>query len=160
VRVSRTPYYTDAHRARMNSVVQMQRNGLSLEAIRALLNPDRVLGEFVVPAKQIAAIVRAEPGLRQTLTGCGVLHRQPDGALHVVCMRAVVAARAVITPEAPLSETLRLLAGTVVAVRPFAEAAVALVREAVAHRIANSSDLSDLTAEAVRLSLLSAAKTG
>ncbi|WP_162907765.1 MerR family transcriptional regulator [Allorhizocola rhizosphaerae] len=161
VRISRTPYYTEAHLARMHSVVQMQRGGLPLEAIRALLNPDRVLGEFVVPAKQIAATVHAEPSLRHALTSSGVLYRQPDGALTVVSMRAVASARSALPAEAPLSETLKLLASTVTAVRPLAEAALTLVRGAAQRHIARygsrAADLTDLTAEAVRLSLLASA---
>jgi DNA-binding transcriptional MerR regulator len=160
VRISRTPYYGGAHMIRMQAVFQMQRNGLPLEAIRALLNPDRVLAEFAIPAKRIAAILQAEPGLRHTLTRAGVLRKEPDGTLSVVSMRAVVATRASLPPGTPLRETLLLLAHTVIAVRPLAEAAIHLVRSAMRDDAGPPDELADLTAEAVRLSLLTSASTG
>ena len=156
-RVSRTPYYDETHFDRMQTVLLMQRNGLPLEAICALLNPDHVLGEFVIPTKQIALAVSATPGLHHTLTTSGVLRKLPDGGLKVTSMRAVVAARAAIPPELPISEALRLLSRVVVAVRPIAANIAGLVSSEAGQHVSRSrrwqADLGDFAAEVVRLSL-------
>ncbi|WP_329100746.1 MerR family transcriptional regulator [Micromonospora sp. NBC_01699] len=156
-RIGRTPYYDRSHLTRMRNVAQLQGQGLPLEAIRALLDPDLVLGQFILPAATISSVLRTNPDLMHALTNSGVLIRRPDGAFAVFGVRAVLAARAASRPETPLTDALRVLADAVTAVQPLAEGALSRVRAELLRRVPGGSEqrqeLLDLTVEAVRIGL-------
>lgn len=158
IRIGRTPYYGRVHLARMRYIVRLQRRGLPLEAVRAVLEPDLVLGEYLLPRNLLAAALRTDPGLFSALTGAGVLARRPDGGLAVRGPRAVLAVRAACPSGVPLGHALHVLADAVAAMAPLATAALTRVRAELARRWpeVGEDELLDLTVEVVRLALLHA----
>ena len=154
-RIGRAPYYGVAHLVRMRTVIRLQSQGLPLEAIRALLDPDRVLGQFLLPGKPITAALRSEPELLRALVDSGVLVRRPDGVFAVASARAILAVRAASEPDTSLVEALYILADAVAAVRPHAEDALSRVRAEVLRRVPGGGhyrdELLELTVEALRL---------
>jgi hypothetical protein len=158
VRIGRKPYYGRAHLNRMRGVLRLQGHGLPLEAIRALLEPDVVVGECLLPSKSITAALRAEPPLFGTLLSTGVLTARPDGGLSVRSARAVMAAHMVHGGEVPIRMALWDLADSIVAMLPFADAAMASVRtETRGYRPAtrrHGDDLLEFLVEVFRLCLM------
>lgn len=157
VRVGRKPMYGLGHLIRMRNVLRLQSRGLPLEAIRALLEPDLVLGQFLPPGHSFTAALRAEPNLLNSLIACGVLVRNPDGGLVIRNARAVLAAHAAGPAGASISQTLHVLADAVTATLPHARDALigvdAAVRDRLPGRAAVPEALIDLTVEALRLAL-------
>jgi len=162
VRVGRTPYYGRAHLARMRAVLRLQRRGLSLDAVRALLEPDTVLGQLLLPGNLIIAALRADPELFHVLTAAGVLSQRPDGGLGVRSARAVLAARAATRRGLPVGKVLRMLADATAAVLPLAQVAMSRVEAEVRGRHADpgEEDLLELTVEVFRLSLMRLRRDG
>ncbi|MEV5818597.1 MerR family transcriptional regulator [Micromonospora haikouensis] len=156
-RVGRTPYYDRPHLNRMRTVALLQGQGLSLETICALLDPDGVIGKFILPNRTIDQVLRADPSLTRPLIDSGVLLPRPDGAFSVRGARAVLAARVASRPDAPLTEVLHVLAGSVTAIAPLADELLnrvgaellCLVPGGVSHR----EELLDLVVEALRVGL-------
>jgi len=157
IRVGRKPLYNGRHLIRMRDVLQLQRRGLPLEAIRALLEPDQVLGQFLPPNHSITAALRADPELLGTLIACGALTRGPGGGLVIRNARAVLAAHAAAAPGAAISQTLNVLADAITVMLPHARAALAGVDAAVRHNLpghrALVDGLIDVVVEAFRLAL-------
>jgi len=157
VRVGRKPMYSLGHLIRMRNVLRLQSRGLPLEAIKALLEPDQMLGQFLPPGHSFTAALRADPNLLGSLIACGVLVRNPDGGLVIRNARAVLAAHAAGPAGASISQTLHVLADAVTAARPHARNALIGVDEAVRARLpgrtAIPEALIDLTVEALRLAL-------
>jgi DNA-binding transcriptional MerR regulator len=162
VRVGRTPYYGRAHLARMQAILRLQRRGLSLDAVRALLEPDTVLGQLLLPGNLIVAALRADPELFQVLTAAGVLTQRPDGGLAIRSARAVLAARAASRRGLPVGKALRMLADATAAVLPLAQLALSRVEAEVRARPTDPSDddLLELTVEVLRLSLMRLRRDG
>jgi DNA-binding transcriptional MerR regulator len=157
-RIGRKPHYSRAHVNRMRNVLMLQRRGLPLEAIRALLEPDVVLGERLLPTRHITAAVRADPTLYVRLLGTGVLSSRPDGGLAVRSVRAVLAARALHGGEVPIRHALRTLADSILAVLPLAEAVLrrvdAEVRQTVPDDGERRDDLLEFVVEVFRQCLV------
>jgi len=155
VRIGRTPCYSDEHLARMRQVLRLQSLGLPLEAIRALLEPDLVLGELSPFGPAVASAVRDQPELLDTLVASGILTRRRDGGLDLRGVRALLAAKAV--SGQPTGQVLDLVADSVKQVLPHARAALALVHGTVRNHLRDSEihvdALRDLTVEVVRVCL-------
>lgn len=157
IRVGRTPYYSTAHLARVREVLDLQSRGLPLEAVRALLEPDLVLGQFHPLARAIESMVGARPAYADELVARGVLVRAFDGGLRVSSVRAAVAALTAYGPGASPGAALRLLADALAEVLPHAEAALEEVRRTVRERVPrerlSDADLPELVVEIVRMSI-------
>jgi DNA-binding transcriptional MerR regulator len=121
-RRGRTPYYDPTHVARMRSILRWQNSGLPLEAIRVLLDPDRVIGELSNIDNLIAGALRAYPDLAHPLIHAGVLRRLPDGTLRVIGARAVLAAFMVGRSGLGVVSALRIIADSVPEVLPYTQA--------------------------------------
>ena len=162
VRVGRAPHYGSDHVARMRQVLRLQSRGLPLEAVRALLEPELVLGEFLPIGHTITAAVRANPALLAPMLESGILTRRADGSFEVRSVRAVLAAHAVCGRGASIGGALNLLAHVVFEVTSHSEAALERVRETVDQHagdaLPSADDLSNLTVEVVRLCALRAVR--
>jgi hypothetical protein len=158
IRIGRKPHYSAAHVNRLRSVLKLQRRGLPLEAIRALLEPDVVIAERLLPAKLIVEALRAEPSLFMALVSAGVLTTSPDGGLAVRSARAVLAARTMHGGGVPIRQPLHTLASSVVAVLPLADATLSRIddeiRQHAPDRGLSDGDLLEFVVEVFRLCLL------
>lgn len=161
-RVGRTPCYTEQHLARMRQVVEFQSRGLPLDAVRALLEPDLVLGELTDLGPAIREAVRRQPGLLPDLVDAGVLVRHADGTLELKGVRAVLAARTLAGQGASIQRTLTFLADAVREVTPHAEHALAEVLNAVEDRLAQADPgwgaVPELAVEIVRVCVMRLAR--
>lgn len=155
VRIGRTPCYSDEHLARMRQVLHLQSRGLPLEAIRALLEPDLVLGELTPFGPAVASAVRDQPELLDTLVASGILTRRRDGGLDLQGVRALLAAKAV--SGQPTGQVLDLVADSVNEVMPYARAALAHVHRTVRNHLPDddipAGALHDFAVEVVRVCL-------
>nr|WP_052479103.1 MerR family transcriptional regulator [Kibdelosporangium sp. MJ126-NF4]CTQ92909.1 transcriptional regulator [Kibdelosporangium sp. MJ126-NF4] len=155
VRMGRTPCYSDEHLTRMRQVLQLQRHGLPLEAIRALLEPDLVLGELLPLRRAVAIAVRDQPALRDSLVASGILTRRPDGGLDLHGIRALLAARVV--TGLPTCQVLGLAANSVNELMPHAHAALTQVRRTVTSEVSDGEihvdAVRDLAVEVIRICL-------
>lgn len=162
-RVGRTPCYTEQHLARMRQVVEFQSRGLPLDAVRALLEPDLVLGELTDLGPAIREAVRRQPGLLADLVEAGVLVRHADGTLELKGVRAVLAARTLSGQGASIQQILTFLADAVREVTPHAEVALAEVLDAVEDRLAQADSgwgaIPELAVEIVRVCVTRLART-
>src|SRR5262249_43674892 len=151
-------HYDTAHVARMRNVTRLQNRGLPLDAIRALLEPDLVLGQVLLPGNLISAALRAEPKLFSALLASGVLTAHPDGGLGVRRAPAVLAARTVSGAEVPIRQALSTLADSVVAVLPLAETVLSRIHTEVRAHLPNDrrggEELLEFTVEVLRLCLI------
>jgi DNA-binding transcriptional MerR regulator len=129
VRLRRRPYYLPDHLTRMRHVLWLQSRGLSLDAVRALLEPDSVLGRLVPVGHAVAEAVRGRPALLAVMVDSGILRRRRDGALEVRAVRAVLAAGA---RDTTVLAALNLLAEVAVGVGPQADAVLEVAREVTA----------------------------
>jgi DNA-binding transcriptional MerR regulator len=154
-RIGRTPYYGGLHLARMRSVLRLQSRGLPLEAIRALLEPDMVLGETLLPRALVAGALRADPQLIKLLDATGVITVRPDGGLSIRSTRAVLAARAASRPGTPIGQALRMLADVIKVVLPLASATQSRMQAVLPARTdtCNPDDLLELAVEVFRVCL-------
>ncbi|MFD9740659.1 MerR family transcriptional regulator [Umezawaea sp. NPDC059074] len=152
VRRGRTPYYVDHHLVRMHLVLRLQRCGLPLEAVRALLEPDLVLDESLAVSSGVGGAIRGRPGLLGALVCAGVLTRGQGGALRVNGIRAVLAARVVAAPGAQLGPALRVLVEAIHRVLPHAEPAAGELRELLGDGPTHE-EIVELLVETVRLGL-------
>lgn len=108
-RHGRTPYYDARHVARLGLITRLQQAGQSLDAVRALLDPDSVVGEVLLPADRLRGLLRARPSLSRSLEQGGVLgHRV--GELVVRAPRAVFAAMGLRRSGVPDATALEVLA--------------------------------------------------
>lgn len=155
VRMGRSPCYSDEHLTRMQQVLRLQSRGLPLEAIRALLEPDLVLGELLLLGQAVADAIRDQPDLRDTLMASGILVRRPDGGLDLHGVRALLAARVV--AGQPTGQVLDLVADSVNDVMPHAHAALAQAQRTVADHLSDGEihmdAVRDLTVEVIRVCL-------
>lgn len=157
IRMGRKPLYSGRHLIRMRNVLRLQRRGLPLEAIRALLEPDQVLGQFLPPNHSITAALRSDPGLLGSLIACGALTRSPSGGLAIRNARAVLAAHAAGAPGASISQTLNVLADAMAITLPHAQATLSGVDAAVRRTLPGrpfTEGVIDLVVEAFRLALI------
>lgn len=161
-RIGRTPCYTERHLARMRQVSELQNRGLSLVAVRALLEPDLVLDEVVHLGTAVSEVVRRRPALGAALMGSGVLIRNAEGALELNGVRAVLAARSASARGGTINQALPLLAEAVEEVMPHAEAALREVLQVAERRLPhNKADwrtIQDLTVEVVRVCMAQMAR--
>ncbi|WP_158882721.1 MerR family transcriptional regulator [Amycolatopsis anabasis] len=160
IRIGRAPCYVDRHLARMRQVIRLQRRGLPLEAVRALLEPDLVLGEHLPIDRAINGVARANPALMSALVEAGVLVRRPGGDLRARGVRAVLAARAAAGRGASAPQGLGLLAEAIGRVVPHAAEALEAVRAVVGEHggEASEDDVTELAIEVLRVGLLRAAR--
>ena len=149
VRIRRTPMYGSRHLARMRSVLWLQNRRLPLEAIKALLEPDLVLREFLPGGEVLAQLLRNEPELLSSLLGCGVVVRRPDGGLVLRDARAVLAAG---RRGAPICQAMSTLANAVTTLRPYSSHALAALRRSAP--TVPLEDLTELAVEAFRLAIM------
>lgn len=160
-RIGRTPCYTDRHLARMRQVIDFQSRGLPLEAVRALLEPDLVLGEIAGLGPAVGSAVRRQPGLLAALTDSGVLVRHADGGIGLNGVRAVLAARALSGQGASIDQALVFLATAAQEVMPLAEDVLAKVLDAAEDWLPRTaparSSVAELAAEVIRTCILRAA---
>ncbi|GAA0248788.1 hypothetical protein GCM10010492_55900 [Saccharothrix mutabilis subsp. mutabilis] len=151
VRIGRTPHYLDDHLTRMRQVLWLQRRGLSLDAVGALLEPDATLGQVVPVGPAVAEALRGKPDLLAAGVESGIISQHPDGTVEVHAVRAVFAAGGRGTSVA---HALGLLAEMADAVAPHVDKAVEAVRRSTAcANLAKPTvpdDLADLVLEVVR----------
>jgi MerR HTH family regulatory protein len=154
-RIGRTPYYGPEHLTRLRLVIQLQHRGLSLDGIRALLEPDLVIGQLLVPGREIASVLRADYELAEALLACGVLIRLPDGGLGVRNARAVLACGAGNSSEMATKAALWALVDAIGELLPSAEAMLEQLRVIVCGRLPDSTarQTSELAVEVFRLCL-------
>ncbi|MBP2320742.1 DNA-binding transcriptional MerR regulator [Kibdelosporangium banguiense] len=154
-RVGRTPYYGRGHVIRMRHILHLQSQGLPLEAVRALLEPDMVLDKLLSVSQLVSEVVRGRPTLLSELVASGVLFWAVDGRLEVRNVRAVVAAVAGIRHDAALGQALLLLARAVNEVMPHAADALDSLQATVLAHPTDSGpapdDIVELAVEVFRL---------
>ena len=92
VRAGRTPYYLRRHLVRMRQVLRFQRQGLSLDAVQALLEPDAFLSRVLPVGRGVAEAVRERSDLVEPLVNSGILARRADGTVEVRAARALLLA--------------------------------------------------------------------
>jgi DNA-binding transcriptional MerR regulator len=151
-RMGRSPVYDSFHLTRMRTVLRLQHKGLPLEAIRALLEPDLVLRQFVPTGGVLACALRQNPELLHAAIECGVVRRLPDGALELRNARAVLAAG---RGGASVAHTVNVLVQAVSALRPHAESAFAEVQRSTPS--VPQENLAELVVEAFRIAIAAVA---
>ncbi|WP_322746685.1 MerR family transcriptional regulator [Saccharothrix syringae] len=125
VRVGRTPYYLRAHLTRMRHVLRLQRQGLSLDAVQALLEPDACLVRLLPVGRAVTEALRERPDLLAAMVANGILVRRADGTVEVRAARAVLTAR---TAGVSAVAALALLAEVAETLAPQADDVLEAVR--------------------------------
>ncbi|WP_447002549.1 MerR family transcriptional regulator [Saccharothrix isguenensis] len=151
VRIGRAPHYTVDHLSRMRQVLYLQRCGLSLDAVAALLEPDMVLSQVMPVKPAVTEALRGRPGLLAETVEGGIVSCHEDGAVEVHAVRAVLAAGGRSTSAAG---ALTLLAELAAEVAPHADNALDIVRRTVARsplaNSVNNQTLIELAVEVLR----------
>lgn len=154
VRAGRTPYYLRGHLVRMRQVLWFQRQGLSLDAVHALLEPDAFLVRVLPVARGVAEAMRERADLAEAMVDSGLLARRADGTVEVRAPRALLLAscQGVSTVAA-----LARLAEVAEDIAPQADAVLEVVRR-VSPRLAESGgltldELATLAVEIIRARL-------
>ncbi|WP_167980304.1 MerR family transcriptional regulator [Lentzea indica] len=147
-RMGRSPMYDSFHLTRMRTVLRLQHKGLPLEAIRALLEPDLVLRQFLPTGGALACALRQNPELLHAAIECVVVTRLPDGSLELRNARAVLAAG---RRGAPIAHTVNVLVQAVCALQPHAESAFADVQRSAPS--VPQENLAELAVEAFRIAI-------
>ena len=151
-RLGRSPMYDGFHLTRMRTVLRLQHRGLPLEAIRALLEPDLVLRQFLPTGVALVCALRDNPDLLHEAIECGVVTRLPDGSLELRNARAVLAAG---RRGASIVHTVNVLVQAVSALRPHAESAFAEVQRSTPS--VPAENLAELVVEAFRIAVAAVA---
>ncbi|MFJ8958498.1 MerR family transcriptional regulator [Lentzea sp. NPDC102401] len=94
VRAGRTPYYLRGHLVRMRQVLWFQRQGLSLDAVQALLEPDAFLSRVLTVGRGVTEAIRGRADLTESMVQSGLLARRADGTVEVCAPRALLLASA------------------------------------------------------------------
>ncbi|SFR06170.1 MerR HTH family regulatory protein [Lentzea waywayandensis] len=94
VRAGRTPYYLRGHLVRMRQVLWFQRQGLSLDAVQALLEPDAFLSRVLTVGRGVTEAIRERADLTESMVEGGLLARRADGTVEVCAPRALLLASA------------------------------------------------------------------
>lgn len=147
-RLGRSPMYDRFHLTRMRTVLRLQHRGLPLEAIRALLEPDLVLRQFLPTSAALVCALRQNPELLQAAIECGVVTRLPDGSLELRNARAVLAAG---RRGAPIAHTVNVLVQAVSALQSHAESAFADVQRSTPS--VPQENLAEVAVEAFRIAI-------
>jgi DNA-binding transcriptional MerR regulator len=151
VRIGRAPHYSADHLSRMRQVLYLQRCGLSLDAVAALLEPDMVLSQVMPVKAAVTEALRGRPELLAESVEGGIVSYREDGAVEVHAVRAVLAAGGRSTSAAG---ALALLAELAAAIAPHADNALDIVRRTVARsplaNSVNNQTLIDLVVEVLR----------
>ncbi len=146
----------------MRQVVEFQSRGLPLEAVRALLEPDLVLGELTGLGAAVGKAVRRQPGLLGALADSGVLTRRADGGVELNGVRAVLAAQSLSGQTASIDQTLSFLADAVHEVMPHADAVLAEVLDAAREWLPQATltlgAIAELAVEVFRACVMSRAR--
>lgn len=136
-RIGRTPFYGAEHLARLRLMNKLQRRGLSLDAIRALLEPELVLGESMIPWNRIAAALRQETRLINALVRYDILTKLPGGGLAVNRARAILACVAGNVSPASTRASLWTLVDAISELLPLTETILARLHSIVRQRLPN-----------------------
>jgi len=147
-RLGRSPMYDSFHLTRMRTVLRLQHKGLPLEAIRALLEPDLVLRQFMPTGAALVCALRDNAELLHSAIQCGVVTQLPDGSLELRNARAVLAAG---RRGASITHTVDVLVQAVSVLRPHAESAFADVQRSTPS--VPAENLVELVVEAFRIAV-------
>ncbi len=151
VRIGRAPHYSADHLSRMRQVLYLQRCGLSLDAVAALLEPDMVLSQVMPVKPAVTEALRGRPALLAETVEGGIVSCREDGAIEVHAVRAVLAAGG---RGSSAAGALTLLAELATAIAPHADNALDVVRRTVAGSASansvNNQALVDLAVEVLR----------
>lgn len=154
VRAGRTPYYLRGHLVRMRQVLWFQRQGLSLDAVHALLEPDAFLVRVLPVGRGVAEALRERADLAESVVDSGLLARRADGTVEVRAPRALLLASSQGTSAVA---ALALLAEVAEGIAPQADAVLEVVRRASPCLAAGSGltvdELATLAVEVIRARL-------